>query len=236
MINFDITKIDANFNKSVVLDGDTGEIFFDPTADVLKKVQEGMNKIDKLKESYNHDSIKYLDIELRANIGSSEEIDAFDDDRIKSVGLFRSEFVYIDRSSKPTLKEQIEINNELNTKFSNTIVFRTLDIGGDKQVPYLNLPKEENPFLGVRGIRYSLDEEDLFREQIISILSSDLIEKVKIMFPMVSILDDFLDAKKIVIDESKKLNISPPPLGIMVETPSVALNADQYIQLSLIHI
>ena len=230
VINFDITKIDANFNKSVVIDGDTGEIFFDPTTDVLKKVQEGMNKIDKLKESYNHDSIKYLDIELRANIGSSEEIDAFDDDRIKSVGLFRSEFVYIDRSSKPTLKEQIEINNELNTKFSNTIVFRTLDIGGDKQVPYLNLPKEENPFLGVRGIRYSLDEEDIFREQIVSILSSDLIEKVKIMFPMVSILDDFLDAKKIVIDESKKLNISPPPLGIMVETPSVALNADQYIQ------
>ena len=115
---------------------------------------------------------------------------------------------------RPTLKEQIEINNELNSKFSNTIVFRTLDIGGDKQVPYLNLPKEENPFLGVRGIRYSLDEKDLFREQIISILSSDLIDKVKIMFPMVSILDDFLDAKKIVTEESKKLNVNSPPLGL----------------------
>ena len=150
MINFDITKIDLNFDKSVVLDGDTGEIFLDPTSDVLKKVEEGLNKINKLRESYNQDSIKDLGIELRANIGSSEEINAFTDDNIKSVGLFRSEFVYIDRSSKPTLKEQIEINNELNTKFSNTIVFRTLDIGGDKQVPYLNLPKEENPFLGVR--------------------------------------------------------------------------------------
>ena len=230
VINFDISKIDTDFDKSVVLDGDTGEIFLDPTSDVLKKVEEGLNKINKLRESYNQDSIKDLGIELRANIGSSEEINAFNDDHIKSVGLFRSEFVYIDRSSKPTLKEQIEINNELNTKFSNTIVFRTLDIGGDKQVPYLNLPKEENPFLGVRGIRYSLDEKDLFREQIISILSSDLIEKVKIMFPMVSILDDFLDAKKIVTEESKKLNVKPPPLGIMVETPSVALNTDQYIQ------
>ena len=91
------------------------------------------------------------------------------------------------------------------------------------------MPKEENPFLGVRGIRYSLMEENLFREQIVSILNSDLNKKVKIMFPMVSIVDDFLEAKKIVLEESEKLNVKTPPLGIMVETPSVALNANQYV-------
>ena len=100
MINFDITKIDTEFDKSVVLDGDTGEIFLDPTSEVLKKVEEGLNKIKKLRKSYNQDSITDLGIELRANIGSSEELNAFNDDQIKSVGLFRSEFVYIDRSSK----------------------------------------------------------------------------------------------------------------------------------------
>ena len=229
VINFDISTINLNQDKNVVLDGDSGEIFIDPNPEVLERVEEGLAKINKLKEIYNLESIQALDIDLRANIGSNEEINAYNDELIKSVGLFRSEFVYIDKSSKPNLEEQIEINNKLSSKFSETIVFRTLDIGGDKQVPYLNLPKEENPFLGVRGIRYSLIEENLFREQIVSILNSDLNKKVKIMFPMVSIVDDFLEAKKIVLEESEKLNVKTPPLGIMVETPSVALNANQYV-------
>jgi phosphotransferase system enzyme I (PtsI) len=91
------------------------------------------------------------------------------------------------------------------------------------------LPKEENPFLGVRGIRYSLEEEKLFREQIISILTSKLIDKVKIMFPMVAVLDDFIKAKNIVAEESEKLKIKSPALGIMVETPSAALNAELFV-------
>ncbi len=229
VINFDISILDLSTEEQIVIDGDSGEIFFDPDEKVLNRVKESMDKVDKLKEIYNQKSIEDLNLTLRANIGSNDEIQAFNDQLIKSVGLFRSEFIYIDKTNKPSLEDQIKINNELASKFSETIVFRTLDIGGDKQVPYLKLPKEENPFLGVRGIRYSLEEEVLFREQIISILTSKLNNKVKIMFPMVSILDDFIKAKNIVIEESEKLNIKTPPLGIMVETPSAALNAELYV-------
>ena len=229
VINFDISTMDLNSDEQVVIDGDSGEIFLNPDDTVLNKVIESVTKGDKLKEIYNQQSIESLDITLRANIGSNDEIHAFNDELIKSVGLFRSEFVYIDKTTKPTLEEQIKINNELDSRFSETIVFRTLDIGGDKQVPYLKLPKEENPFLGVRGIRYSLEEEKLFREQIISILTSKLIDKVKIMFPMVAVLDDFIKAKNIVAEESEKLKIKSPPLGIMVETPSAALNAELFV-------
>jgi phosphoenolpyruvate-protein kinase (PTS system EI component) len=108
-------------------------------------------------------------------------------------------------------------------------VFRTLDIGGDKKVPYLNLPEEENPFLGIRGIRLSLLNNEIFREQIISILSSELLPKVKIMFPMVSLLDDFNKAKTIVVEEANKLGVEVPKLGVMIETPSAAISAKTYI-------
>ena len=229
VINFDISILDLSNEEQIVIDGDSGEIFINPDDKILNKVEESMDRSDKLKEFYNQESIDDLNLTLRANIGSNDEIQAFNDQLIKSVGLFRSEFIYIDKTTKPSLEDQIKINNELDSKFSETIVFRTLDIGGDKQVPYLKLPKEENPFLGVRGIRYSLEEEALFREQIVSILTSKLNNKVKIMFPMVSILDDFIKAKNIVIEESEKLNFKTPPLGIMVETPSAALNAELYV-------
>ena len=184
VINFDISILDLSAEEQIVIDGDSGEIFINPDNKILNRVEESMDRSDKLKEFYNQESIDNLNLTLRANIGSNDEIQAFNDQLIKSVGLFRSEFIYIDKTTKPSLEDQIKINDELDSKFSETIVFRTLDIGGDKQVPYLKLPKEENPFLGVRGIRYSLEEEALLREQIVSILTSKLNNKVKIMFPL----------------------------------------------------
>ena len=142
VINFDISILDLSAEEQIVIDGDSGEIFLDPDDKVLNRVEESMNRVDKLKEIYNKKSIDDLNLTLRANIGSNDEIQAFNDQLIKSVGLFRSEFIYIDKTTKPSLEDQIKINNELDSKFSETIVFRTLDIGGDKQVPYLKLPKE----------------------------------------------------------------------------------------------
>ena len=228
VIGVDIESIQKELEDNIAINGSSGEVFINPDEKVVLEIEKFKVVNEKLKKDYTQKNIDSLEIELRANIGTDEEINEFSDNLIESVGLFRSEFIYIDKSSKPSLEDQIKINEKLSSKFSKQIVFRTLDIGGDKEVSYLNIPKEENPFLGTRGIRYSLKEKKLFREQIISILKSSLINKVKIMFPMVSILEDFLQAKEIVIEEAEKLRVEIPPLGIMVETPSVAINARIY--------
>jgi phosphoenolpyruvate-protein kinase (PTS system EI component) len=169
-----------------------------------------------------------LGVNFRVNVGSSEEINNFEHLFLDSIGLFRSEFIYLDRQSSPTLEDQKKVLSELSKKFKGTIVYRTLDIGGDKQVKYLNLPVEENPFLGVRGIRLSLENKDIFYSQVRSILESDCIDRIKVMFPMVSTIEDFLDAKNYIIAIAEELNLKSPPVGIMVETPSSASISDQF--------
>ena len=229
VIGIEIDTLEYIENASIVINGSSGEIYTDPTEEIIEKVQEFQNyKLDVV-NNYTEENMSKLGIEFRANIGNKEELELFNDKLINSIGLFRSEFVYIDSDSPPTLDKQISINNKLSRKFSNTVVFRTLDIGGDKKVPYLNLPEEENPFLGIRGIRLSLLNNEIFREQIISILSSELLPKVKIMFPMVSLLDDFNKAKTIVVEEANKLGVEVPKLGVMIETPSAAISAKTYI-------
>jgi len=229
VIGIEIETLEYIENASIVINGSSGEIYTDPTEEIIEKVQEFQNyKLDVV-NNYTEENMSKLGIEFRANIGNKDELELFNDKLINSIGLFRSEFVYIDSDSLPTLDKQISINNKLSRKFSNTVVFRTLDIGGDKKVPYLNLPEEENPFLGIRGIRLSLLNNEIFREQIISILSSELLPKVKIMFPMVSLLDDFNKAKTIVVEEANKLGVEVPKLGVMIETPSAAISAKTYI-------
>lgn len=229
VIGIEIETLKYIENASIVINGSSGEIYTDPTEEIIEKVQEFQNyKLDVV-NNYTEENMSKLGIEFRANIGNEEELELFNDKLINSIGLFRSEFVYIDSDSPPTLDKQISINNKLSRKFSNTVVFRTLDIGGDKKVPYLNLPEEEKPFLGIRGIRLSLLNNEIFREQIISILSSELLPKVKIMFPMVSLLDDFNKAKTIVVEEANKLGVEVPKLGVMIETPSAAISAKTYI-------
>ena len=229
VIGIEIETLKYIENASIVINGSSGEIYTDPTEEIIEKVQEFQNyKLDVV-NNYTEENMSKLGIEFRANIGNEEELELFNDKLINSIGLFRSEFVYIDSDSPPTLDKQISINNKLSRKFSNTVVFRTLDIGGDKKVPYLNLPEEENPFLGIRGIRLSLLNNEIFREQIISILSSELLPKVKIMFPMVSLLDDFNKAKTIIVEEANKLGVEVPKLGVMIETPSAAISAKTYI-------
>ena len=229
VIGIKIETLEYIENASIVINGSSGEIYIDPTEEIIEKVKEFQNHKLDVFNNYTGENMSKLGIEFRANIGNEEELELFNDKLINSIGLFRSEFVYIDSDSPPTLDKQISINNKLSRKFSNTVVFRTLDIGGDKKVPYLNLPEEENPFLGIRGIRLSLLNNEIFREQIISILSSELLPKVKIMFPMVSLLDDFNKAKTIVVEEANKLGVEVPKLGVMIETPSAAISAKTYI-------
>ena len=212
----------------IAIDGDSGEVILSPSEEIITDLKRKSENINLVISNFTKDKYEKLGVDFRINVGSSEEINNFEHLFLDSIGLFRSEFIYLDRQSSPTLEDQKKVLSELSEKFKGTIVYRTLDIGGDKQVKYLNLPVEENPFLGVRGIRLSLDNKDIFYSQVRSILESDCIDRVKVMFPMVSTIEDFLDAKNYVNEIAEELDLKTPPLGIMVETPSSALMADQF--------
>ena len=230
ILNISVKDFDIENTKEVIINGTTGELTINPDKSSLKIVEDYQQTIISYEENYNKESLEKLGIELRANIGSTDEIKNFKDPLIKSVGLFRSEFLYIEETQEPKLSDLVKANNLLNDKFEKTIVYRTLDIGGDKQVDYLNLPKEENPFLGVRGVRLTLENRALFESQISSILESNIKEKVKIMFPMIATLEDFLEAKEVVVTVAKKIGAEVPIMGIMVETPSVAIAPEIFIE------
>jgi len=217
--------------ESMTIDGSTGDIVISPTDSQISALEQKQSKIEDLIQNFTEKKYKNLGVEFRVNIGSLEEINAFNHPFLNSIGLFRSEFIYLDSSTKPTLEQQSSVLKEITQKFTGTIVYRTLDIGGDKQVDYLNLPIEENPFLGVRGIRLSLGNLDLFDSQVKSILTSESLERIKIMFPMISTIEDFIEAKAFVTKIAKELNVEAPPMGIMVETPASAFIADKFSEI-----
>ena len=151
----------------------------------------------------------------------------------EGIGLYRTEFLYMGRDQMPTEDEQFEAYKKvLETMKDKRVVVRTLDIGGDKELPYLNLPKEMNPFLGYRAIRLCLDQQDIFRTQLRALLRASAYGKLNIMFPMVATIKEFRDAKAILLEEKDKLTSEGQEVaddievGIMVEIPSTAALAD----------
>ena len=222
---------DITSGKSISIDGSTGDIIVSPTDNEVTVLQQKQSKIESTIQNFTEEKYKNLGVEFRVNIGSLEEINAFNHPFLNSIGLFRSEFIYLDNTTKPTFEQQSSVLETITQKFTGTIVYRSLDIGGDKQVSYLNLPVEENPFLGVRGIRLSLANLDLFDSQIKSILTSESLERIKVMFPMISTVEDFLEAKAFVTKKAKELNVEPPSMGIMVETPASAFIADKFSEI-----
>ena len=215
----------------MTIDGNTGNIVISPSENEISELKEKQGNITKLIENFTKKKYEALGVEFRVNIGSLEEIITFNHPFLNSIGLFRSEFIYLDNTTIPTLEEQTTVLEQITQKFTGTIVYRTLDIGGDKQVDYLNLPSEENPFLGVRGIRLLLDDIELFDSQVKSILNSESLGRVKIMFPMISTIEDFIKAREFVVKTAHNLSVKVPPLGIMVETPSSALIADKFSEI-----
>lgn len=222
---------DITSGESISIDGSSGDIIVSPSDNEVTDLQQKQSKIESTIQNFTEEKYKNLGIEFRVNIGSLEEINAFNHPFLNSIGLFRSEFIYLDNTTKPTFEQQSSVLETITQKFTGTIVYRSLDIGGDKQVGYLNLPVEENPFLGVRGIRLSLANLELFDSQIKSILTSESLERIKVMFPMISTVEDFVEAKAFVTKKAKELNIEPPPMGIMVETPASAFIADKFSEI-----
>ena len=213
--------------QEVIVNGESGEVIINPSEEKVNEIKNNIQKHKELVDTFTNEKFNNSDIDLRVNVGSHEEIQSFNSEVLDSVGLFRSEFIFLDSKEPPSLGEQIEVNNQLSKKFSGTVIYRLLDVGGDKQVEYLNMNKEENPFLGVRGIRLIDSNESVFRSQLESIFQSELYDKAKVMLPMVSAVEDLSLSRELIQSIAEKEGKEPLPMGIMIETPSAALIANK---------
>lgn len=228
-------------NDYIALNGATGEIFLNPAQDKIEKLtknQENLNQEKHELEKYKNKKAITKDghqVELLANIGGPQDIQIVVDNTAEGVGLLRSEFLYMDAKDFPTENEQFEAYKKIAEGLENKkLVIRTLDIGGDKDLKYMKLPKEENPFLGYRAIRIYLDNVDLFKVQLRAILRASSYGNVAIMLPMISSIEELQKSKEIIEEvkqELKSKNISfneNIEIGIMVEIPSSAIMADEF--------
>lgn len=225
----------------IVVDGLTGEVIVNPTDDEVIAYQNKRERFfeDKkdLQKLRDEESVT-LDgghVELAANIGTPNDIKGVLENGAEGIGLYRTEFLYMGRDQLPTEDEQFEAYKEvIESMEGKRVVVRTLDVGGDKELPYLNLPDEMNPFLGYRAIRLCLDQPDIFRPQLRALLRASAYGKLNIMFPMVATIQEFRDAKALLEEERANLKqegieVSDDiELGIMVEIPSTAALADVF--------
>lgn len=236
----DITDI-VKEDDLMIINGSTGDIIINPTVNEVisyRKEKEDLEKLrkelEKLKgqESISKDGYK---VELAGNIGTLQDIDKVIENDGEGVGLYRTEFLYMYNDKLPTEEEQFEAYKIVAERLKGKpLVIRTLDVGGDKDIPYLNIPKEMNPFLGYRAIRFCLDNKEIFITQVRAILRASAYGNVKIMFPMISNIEELRESKLIVEgvkEELRKENIEfneNIEIGIMVEIPAVAIHSRQF--------
>ncbi|KMK96699.1 phosphoenolpyruvate--protein phosphotransferase [Rossellomorea marisflavi] len=225
----------------IIVDGLNGEVHINPTPEVVEQYKEEHARYEEQKAEWaklvNEPTVSKdgEHVELAANIGTPNDLEGVKNNGGEGVGLYRTEFLYMGRDELPTEEEQFKAYKAvLEGMDGKPVVVRTLDIGGDKELPYLNLPKEMNPFLGYRAIRLCLDEQDIFRTQLRALLKASTFGNLKIMFPMISNLDEFRAAKAVLEEEKKALlengvEVSDHiEVGIMVEIPSTAVMADVF--------
>lgn len=223
----------------VIIDGDAGKVLWNPSEAQLsaykEKQQEFANKQALYRRLVDQATVT-IDghrVELAANIGGPEDVGGALHNGAEGVGLFRSEFLYMNRGDLPSEEEQFAAYKQVAEMMKDRpVIIRTLDIGGDKELSYLPLPKEMNPFLGYRAIRLCLDRKDLFRAQVRAILRASAFGNVGIMFPMIATLTELREAKAVVtgmMEELRLEGITFNPLirvGIMIEIPASAMIAD----------
>ncbi|WNS45795.1 phosphoenolpyruvate--protein phosphotransferase [Paenibacillus sp. MMS20-IR301] len=223
----------------LVLDGDTGAVMLHPDESTLRDFSarraKQLKKREQLELLATVEAVTKDGVQLRlaGNISSVKELNMALKYGAQGVGLFRTEFLYMDRSSFPTEEEQFEVYKLVAEKVgSESVVIRTLDIGGDKHLDYFQLPEEQNPFLGYRAIRISLDRKDMFKTQITAILRASHYGNVKMMFPMISSVEEVQAAKAVLSEVKKELDSRgvpydrKMPVGIMIEVPAAVMVAD----------
>lgn len=240
MVIPDILELDLK-SKEIILDCLENDCIINPAQEVLedvhKKIRDYENKKNALKKYMNRPGKTKdgLEIEVAANISQLNDIQAVLEVGADGVGLFRSEFLYMDRPDFPSEEEQFQAYKKvLESMGDKAVIIRTFDIGGDKQLSYYPLEKEDNPFMGYRAIRISLEDRALFITQLRAILRASVYGHCKLMFPMIASIDELRAAKQIVKETMADLKEEGIPydtelqIGIMVEIPSVAATADLY--------
>ncbi|MEK4756830.1 phosphoenolpyruvate--protein phosphotransferase [Macrococcus sp. FSL W8-0367] len=223
----------------VIVDGIAGEVIINPDEQTVTgyKARQAafLQEKEELKQLVNDKTVtkEGKHVELAANIGTPNDLEGVKNNGAEGIGLYRTEFLYMGRDAMPSEDEQFEAYKKVLSEMDGKrVVVRTLDIGGDKELPYLNLPKEMNPFLGYRAIRLCLDQQDIFRTQLRALLRASIHGKLSIMFPMIATINEFRDAKAILEEEkanliADKVKVADDiELGIMVEIPSIAAMAD----------
>ncbi len=226
----------------IVLDGSEGTVYIDPDQNVVDDFSAKREKFLKEKKELEQyigkptvtkDGVR---IELVANIGKPEDLEKVLQYDGEGVGLFRTEFLFMDRTAMPTEEEQFEAYKTVAEGLKGKpVIIRTLDIGGDKEIPYMGLTKDENPFLGYRAIRFCLDrKDDVYKPQLRALLRASAYGNIKIMVPMVTCIEELREAKALIEEIKKELDEQNIPykkdieVGIMVETAAASLMADVF--------
>ncbi len=237
-----ITEL-AQVGDDIIVDGSAGEVILNPSEEEVlvykdkeARVAEEKVELQKLVDEPSK-TMDDVTVELAANIGTPDDLEGVKSNGAEAIGLYRTEFLYMGRNELPTEEEQYEAYSQvLKEMDGKPVVVRTLDIGGDKELPYLDLPNEMNPFLGFRAIRMTLDNQELFRTQLRALLRASQHGDLKIMFPMIATIDEFNRAKALLIEEKDKLVEEGEKVkedievGIMIEIPSAAIIADQFAE------
>ncbi|MDX8366419.1 phosphoenolpyruvate--protein phosphotransferase [Cytobacillus sp. IB215665] len=232
---------DVKNGDIIIVDGLEGQVIVNPSQELISQFEQKKASFEEQKAEWaklvNEKTVTDDDhhVELAANIGTPNDVVGVKNNGGEAVGLYRTEFLYMGRDNFPSEDEQFDAYKAvLENMEGKPVVVRTLDIGGDKELPYLDLPKEMNPFLGYRAIRLCLEEQDIFRTQLRALLRASTFGNLKIMFPMIATLEEFRQAKAVLIEEKEKLvadgvSVSESiELGMMVEIPSTAVLADQF--------
>ena len=236
----EVTSI-AKDGDIIIVDGLSGDVFLNPSEEVVAEYRAKAEAFaaqqaewEKLKDSKTYTKDGHQ-VELAANIGTPKDLEGVVNNGADGVGLYRTEFLYMDSHEMPTEEDQFEAYKAvLEGMNGKPVVVRTMDIGGDKELPYLPLPHEMNPFLGYRAIRISLNEPEMFRTQLRALLRASVYGKLRIMFPMIATLNDFRGAKALLEEEKAKLIAEGVAVsddiqvGIMIEIPAAAVLAHQF--------
>lgn len=225
----------------LIVDGLEGEVLINPSEEDSSAFDKKAEEFAQLKQEW--DRLKDepsttkdgKHVELAANIGTPKDLEGVNNNGGEAIGLYRTEFLYMDSIELPSEDDQYNAYKKvLEGMGDRPVVVRTMDIGGDKELPYLELPKEMNPFLGYRAIRVSLDQDGIFRTQLRALLRASVHGTLRIMFPMIATLPEFREAKAILEEEKAKLieegtDVSDSiEVGIMIEIPAAAVLADQF--------
>ena len=224
----------------IVLDGGEGTVLLNPDEEIVAqyKVRQDLLRQEKADlEKFSGKCTMTVDgrkTALYGNIGNPQEAELVMEATGEGIGLFRTEFLFMDRDRLPTEEEQFQAYRQaVETMEGREVIIRTLDVGGDKDIPYLGLEKEENPFLGFRAVRYCLEREDVFRPQLRALLRASAFGDLKIMLPLVTSLEELRRSKNLIADIKKELDEEGIPynpelkIGVMIETPAAVMIADR---------